>query len=113
MFRGERINRTENRAVLHIALRAPRGTSILGDTKDIVPEVHSVLQKMSGYAERIRSGAFTGHTGKRIRNVIDMRSGESAMGPVMAFEALKQYSDRPMTFRFVSNVDGTDFAEAV
>jgi glucose-6-phosphate isomerase len=113
MFRGERINRTENRAVLHIALRAPRGTSILVDTKDIVPEVHSVLQKMSGFAERIRSGAFTGHTGKRIRNVINIGIGGSDLGPVMALEALKQYSDRAMTFRFVSNVDGTDFAEAV
>ena len=113
MFRGEKINRTENRAVLHIALRAPRGMSIVVDGKDVVPEVHSVLQRMSGFALRIRSGAFTGHTGKRIRNVINIGIGGSDLGPVMAYEALKHYTDRAMTFRFVSNVDGTDFVEAV
>ncbi len=113
MFRGEKINRTEDRAVLHIALRTPAGTSILVDGKDVVPEVHSVLQKMSVFAERIRSGAWKGHTGKRIRNVINIGIGGSDLGPVMAYEALKHYADRAKTFRFVSNVDGTDFAEAV
>lgn len=113
MFSGEKINRTENRAVLHVALRTPVGTSIVVDGKDVVPEVHAVLQRMSEFSERIRSGAWTGHTGKRIRNVINIGIGGSDLGPVMAYEALKHYTDRAMTFRFVSNVDGTDFAEAV
>jgi glucose-6-phosphate isomerase len=113
LFRGEKINITENRAVLHIALRTPKGTSIIVDGQDVVPEVHAVLDKMANFSERVRSGAWTGHTGKRIRNVINIGIGGSDLGPVMAYEALKHYSDRKMTFRFVSNVDGTDFAEAV
>jgi glucose-6-phosphate isomerase len=113
MFRGEKINRTENRAVLHVALRAPRGTSIFVDGKDVVPEVHEVLDKMAAFSNRVRSGAWTGHTGKRIRNVINIGIGGSDLGPVMAYEALKYFSDRAMTFRFVSNVDGADFVEAV
>jgi glucose-6-phosphate isomerase len=113
MFRGEKINITENRAVLHIALRAPRGTSIVVDGENVVPQVHTVLDKMAGFANRVRSGAWKGHTDKRIRNVINIGIGGSDLGPVMAYEALKHYSDRAMTFRFVSNVDGTDFAEAV
>ena len=113
MFRGEKINRTENRAVLHVALRAPRGASIVVDGKNVVPEVHRVLDKMADFSNRIRSGTWTGFTGKRIRNVINIGIGGSDLGPVMAYEALKHYSDREMTFRFVSNVDGTDFAEAV
>jgi len=113
MFRGEKINITENRAVLHIALRAPSGTSIVVDGENVVPQVHTVLDKMAGFANRVRSGGWKGHTGKRIRNVINIGIGGSDLGPVMAYEALKHYSDRAMTFRFVSNVDGTDFAEAV
>jgi len=113
MFRGEKINRTENRAVLHIALRAPRNTSILVDGKDVVPEVHSLLQRMGGFAERIRNGAFAGHSGKRIRHIVNIGIGGSDLGPVMAYEALKHYTDQAMTFRFVSNVDGTDFVETV
>ncbi len=113
MFRGEKINRTENRAVLHIALRTPPGTSIVVDGKDVVPAVHAVLQKMSVFAERVRTGAWTGYTGKGIRNVINIGIGGSDLGPVMAYEALKHFTDRAKTFRFVSNVDGTDFAEAV
>ncbi len=113
MFRGEKINITENRAVLHVALRAPSGTSIVVDGENVVPQVHAVLDKMAGFANRVRSGAWKGHTGKRIRNVINIGIGGSDLGPVMAYEALKHYSDRAMTFRFVSNVDGTDFAEAV
>ncbi|HKO19589.1 MAG TPA: glucose-6-phosphate isomerase [Acidobacteriaceae bacterium] len=113
MFRGEKINITENRAVLHVALRAPQGEQILVDGKNVVPEVHEVLDKMAGFADRIRSGAWKGSTGKRIRNVINIGIGGSDLGPVMAYEALRHYSDRNMTFRFVSNVDGTDFAEAV
>jgi len=113
MFRGEKINKTENRAVLHIALRAPRGTSIVLDGHDVVPDVHSVLDKMAGFSNRVRTGAWKGFTGKPIRNVINVGIGGSDLGPVMAYEALKYYSDRAMTFRFVSNVDGTDFAEAV
>src|ERR1700757_2105786 len=113
MFRGEKINITENRAVLHVALRSPRGTSIVVDGEDVVPQVHAVLDKMSDFANRVRSGAWKGHTGKRIRNVINIGIGGSDLGPVMAYEALKHYSDRAMTFRFVSNVHGTDFAEAV
>jgi len=113
MFRGEKINLTENRAVLHTALRAPRGASIVVDGEDVVPKVHSVLDKMAGFCERVRSGAWKGHTGKRIRNVVNIGIGGSDLGPVMAYEALRAYSDRAMTFRFVSNIDGTDFAEAV
>jgi glucose-6-phosphate isomerase len=112
MFHGDKINVTEKRAVLHVALRTPTGTSILVDGTDVVPEVHSVLDKMSDFANRVRSGAWKGHTGKRIRNVINIGIGGSDLGPVMAYEALRFYSDRNMTFRFVSNVDGTDFAEA-
>jgi glucose-6-phosphate isomerase len=112
MFGGEKINITENRAVLHVALRAPRGTSILVDGDNVVPQVHAVLDKMSDFASRVRSGAWTGHTGKRIRNVINIGIGGSDLGPVMAYEALRHYGDRAMTFRFVSNVDGTDFVEA-
>src|ERR1700741_679837 len=113
MFRGEKINITENRAVLHVALRAPKGASIVVDGENVVPEVHAVLDKMAGFADRIRGGDWKGYTGKRIRNVINIGIGGSDLGPVMAYEALKHYSDRDMTFRFVSNVDGTDFAEAV
>jgi glucose-6-phosphate isomerase len=112
MFRGEKINVTEDRAVLHVALRAPRAASILVDGKNVVPEVHAVLDKMAAFARRIRSGQFKGHTGKRIRNVINIGIGGSDLGPVMAYEALKHYSERTMTFRFVSNIDGTDFVEA-
>jgi glucose-6-phosphate isomerase len=113
MFRGDKINITENRAVLHVALRAPKDESIVVDGKNVVPEVHDVLDKMSGFSNRVRSGEWKGHTGKRIRNVINVGIGGSDLGPVMAYEALKHYSERGMTFRFVSNVDGTDFAEAV
>ena len=113
MFRGEKINFTEKRAVLHVALRAPKGTSILVDGENVVPQVHAALDKMSDFSNRVRSGQWKGHTGKRIRNVINIGIGGSDLGPVMAYEALKHYSERPMTFRFVSNVDGTDFAEAV
>ncbi len=113
MFRGEKINITENRAVLHVALRAPKGKTIKVDGKNVVPEVHAVLDKMAEFADRVRSGAWKGHTGKRIRNVVNIGIGGSDLGPVMAYEALRQYSERSMTFRFVSNVDGTDFAEAV
>lgn len=113
MFRGEKINITENRAVLHVALRAPEGTSIFVDGKNVVPEVHAVLNKMADFSDRIRNGTWKGHTGKRIRNVVNIGIGGSDLGPVMAYEALQHYSDRAMIFRFVSNVDGTDFAEAV
>jgi glucose-6-phosphate isomerase len=113
MFRGEKINLTENRAVLHVALRAPKGASIMVDGENVVPKVHAVLDQMAGFANRIRSGEWKGHTGKRIRNVINVGIGGSDLGPVMAYEALKYYSDRKLTFRFVSNVDSTDFAEAV
>jgi glucose-6-phosphate isomerase len=112
MFRGETINVTENRAVLHIALRVPRGTSIVVDGKDVVPEVHAVLDAMADFSNRVRSGGWKGYTGKRIRNVVNIGIGGSDLGPVMAYEALKHYSDRAMTFRFVSNVDGTDLVEA-
>jgi glucose-6-phosphate isomerase len=112
MFRGEKINITENRAVLHVALRAPKGASIIVDGKNVVPEVHAVVDKMADFANRVRSGQWKGHSGKRIRNVVNIGIGGSDLGPVMAYEALKYYSDRAMTFRFVSNVDGTDFAEA-
>ena len=113
MVRGDKINITENRAVLHVALRAPKGEQILVDGKNVVPEVHEVLDKMSAFADRVRSGEWKGSTGKRIRNVINVGIGGSDLGPVMAYEALRHYSERSMTFRFVSNVDGTDFAEAV
>jgi glucose-6-phosphate isomerase len=113
MFRGGKINITENRAVLHVALRAPKGASIVVDGKNVVPEVHAVLDKMAGFAERVRSGAWKGHTGKRIRNIVNIGIGGSDLGPVMAYEALRNYSDRGLNFRFVSNIDGTDFAEAV
>jgi glucose-6-phosphate isomerase len=112
MFRGDKINITENRAVLHVALRAPRGTSIVVDGENVVPHVHTVLDKMADFSNRIRSGEWKGHTGKRIRNVINIGIGGSDLGPVMAYEALRHYSKRDMTFRFVSNVDGTDFVEA-
>ncbi|MGA8534852.1 MAG: glucose-6-phosphate isomerase [Candidatus Tumulicola sp.] len=113
MFRGEKINVSERRAVLHVALRAPRGESIVVDGNDVVPAVHAVLDKMADFSRRVRGGVWRGHTGKRIVNVINVGIGGSDLGPVMAYEALKHYSDRSMTFRFVSNVDGTDFAEAV
>ena len=113
MFRGEKINVSENRAVLHVALRAPRGATIMHDGRNVVPEVHGVLDRMADFANRLRSGAWKGYTNKRIRNVINIGIGGSDLGPVMAYEALKHYSERAMTFRFVSNVDGTDFAEAV
>ena len=113
MFRGEKINVTENRAALHVALRAPRGAAIVVDGENVVPQVHAVLDKMAEFSNRVRSGAWKGHTGKRIRNVINIGIGGSDLGPVMAYEALKYYSERSMTFRFVSNVDGTDFVEAV
>ena len=113
MFRGDKINTTENRSVLHVALRMPRGSSIVVDGKNVVPEVHAVLDKMAEFSNRVRSGAWTGHSGKHIRNIINIGIGGSDLGPVMAYEALKYHSDRSMTFRFVSNVDGTDFVEAV
>ena len=113
MFGGEKINASEKRAVLHVALRAPKGQSILVDGKNVVPDVHAVLDRMADFSHRVRSGAWLGHTGKRIRNVINIGIGGSDLGPVMAYEALKYYSDRAITFRFVSNVDGTDFAEVV
>jgi glucose-6-phosphate isomerase len=112
MFNGEKINITENRAVLHVALRAPKGASIFVDGKNVVPEVHAVLDKMAEFSNRVRSGEWKGHTGKRIKNVINIGIGGSDLGPVMAYEALKHYSERAMTFRFVSNVDGIDFVEA-
>jgi glucose-6-phosphate isomerase len=112
MFRGEKINITENRAVLHVALRATPDQSILVDGEDVVPKVHEVLDQMSAFSERVRSGEWKGHTGKSIRNVVNIGIGGSDLGPVMAYEALRHYSRRDMTFRFVSNVDGTDFAEA-
>jgi glucose-6-phosphate isomerase len=113
MLLGEKINITEKRAVLHVALRAQRGASIIVDGKNVVPEVHVVLDKMADFSNRVRRGAWKGHTGKRIRNIVNIGIGGSDLGPVMAYEALKYYSDRAMTFRFVSNIDGTDFAEAV
>ena len=113
IFRGDKINVTENRAVLHVALRAPQGGVIVVDGENVVPQVHAVLDKMADFSNRIRSRSWKGHTGKAIRNVVNVGIGGSDLGPVMAYEALKHYSDRVMTFRFVSNVDGTDFAEAV
>ena len=112
MFRGEKINVTEKRAVLHVALRAPKGSSILVDGQNVVPEVHAVLEKMANFANRVRSGAWLGYTGKRIRNIVNIGIGGSDLGPAMAYEALKHYSDRNITARFVSNIDGTDFVEA-
>jgi glucose-6-phosphate isomerase len=113
MFRGDKINVTEKRAVLHVALRAPRGASIVVDGENVVPEVHAVLDRMTDFSNRVRNGEWKGHTGKKIRSIVNVGIGGSDLGPVMAYEALKHYSDRSMTFRFVSNVDGTDFAEAV
>jgi len=113
MFRGDKINITENRAVLHVALRAPKGTSFVVDGEDVVPKVHAVLDKMAVFSNRVRTGEWKGHTGKRIRNIVNIGIGGSDLGPVMAYEALRHYSDRAMTFRFVSNVDATDFVEAV
>src|SRR5271169_3003427 len=110
MFRGDKINVTEKRAVLHTALRAPRHASIVVDGENVVPKVHAVLDRMAAFSDRLRSGEWKGHTGKRIRNVVNVGIGGSDLGPVMAYEALKHYSERSMTFRFVSNVDGTDFA---
>jgi glucose-6-phosphate isomerase len=112
MFRGDKINLTEGRAVLHVALRAPRGAAIVVDGENVVPQVHAVLDKMADFTNRVRSGEWKGHTGKRIRNVINIGIGGSDLGPVMAYEALRHYSERGMNFRFVSNVDGTDFLEA-
>src|SRR4029077_8926349 len=112
MFRGDKINVSERRAVLHVALRAPRGATIVVDGENVVPQVHAVLDKMSAFAERVRGGAWKGHTGKRIRNIINIGIGGSDLGPVMAYEALKHYSERSLTFRFVSNVDGADLVEA-
>ena len=113
MFRGDKINVSEKRAVLHVALRAPKGATILHDGQNVVPEVHAVLDRMADFADRVRSGAWKGYTGKPIRNVVNIGIGGSDLGPVMAYEALRHYSRRDMNFRFVSNVDGTDFAEAV
>ena len=113
MFAGEKINETERRAVLHVALRAPRGAEIRVDGEDVVPGVHAVLDAMSAFADRVRGGEWRGHTGRRIRNVVNIGIGGSDLGPVMAYEALRHYSAREMNFRFVSNVDGTDFAESV
>src|SRR5215813_3187151 len=113
MFRGDKINVSEDRAVLHVALRAPRGSSIMYGGQNVVPEVHAILDRMADFAHRVRSGAWKGHTGKRIRNVINIGIGGSDLGPVMAYEALKHYSERTMTFHFVSNVDGADFVEVV
>ncbi len=112
MFRGEKINVTEKRAVLHVALRAPKEQSIILDGDDVVPQVHVVLDKMADFSTRVRSGEWKGHTGKRIRNIINIGIGGSDLGPVMAYEALRHYSQRDLIFRFVSNIDGTDFAEA-
>jgi glucose-6-phosphate isomerase len=112
MFRGDKINVTEKRAVLHVALRAPKGHSLLVDGEDVVPHVHAMLEKMTDFANRVRSGQWTGYTGKPIRTVINIGIGGSDLGPVMAYEALRHYSQRDLTFRFVSNIDGTDFAEA-
>jgi len=112
MFRGDHINVSEDRAVLHVALRMPRDRSLVVDGEDVVKQVHEVLDRMGAFAERVRGGDWKGHTGKRIRNVINIGIGGSDLGPVMAYEALKHYSDREMTFRFVSNVDATDFVEA-
>ncbi len=109
MFNGEKINVTEKRAVLHVALRAPQGSSIIVDGQNVVPEVHAVLAKMAAFANRVRSGEWRGYTGKRIRNIVNIGIGGSDLGPFMAYEALKYYSDRGITARFVSNIDSTDF----
>ena len=113
MFRGDKINLTENRAVLHVALRAPKGHSIMVNGKDVVPGVHAVLDKMADFSNKVRSGEWKGHSGKPMRNVVNIGIGGSDLGPVMAYEALRHYAKRDMNFRFVSNVDGTDIAEAV
>src|SRR5262249_6965841 len=113
MFGGEKINITENRAVLHVALRARKGASIVVDGKNVIPEVYLVLEKMTEFSNRVRTGTWSGHTGKRIRNVVNIGIGGSDLGPVMAYEALKHYSERAMTFRFVSNIDSTDLTEAL
>ena len=113
MYRGDAINVSEKRAVLHVALRAPRDASIVVNGENVVPPVHAVLDAMSEFSGRVRSGAWKGHSGKRIRNVVNIGIGGSDLGPVMAYEALRHYSERTMVFRFVSNVDGTDFAEAI
>jgi glucose-6-phosphate isomerase len=112
MFAGEHINVTEDRPVLHVALRAPAGERIQVDGVDVVPDVHAVLHEMADFSDRVRSGAWTGHTGKRVRNVVNIGIGGSDLGPAMAYEALRDFSQRDLTFRFVSNVDGTDFWEA-
>ncbi len=112
MFQGEKINVTEQRAVLHVALRAPKEQSIFVDGQNVVPEVHAVLDKMADFANRVRSGAWTGYTGKRMRTIVNIGIGGSDLGPLMAYEALKYYSDRGLTLRFVSNVDGNEFVEA-
>ena len=112
MFRGDKINVSENRSVLHVALRMPKGTSLVVDGVDVVAEVHEVLDRMAAFADRVRSGDWKGHTGKPIRNVVNVGIGGSDLGPVMAYEALRHYSERDLTFRFVSNVDSTDFVEA-
>jgi glucose-6-phosphate isomerase len=112
MFRGDRINISENRSVLHVALRMPRDRSLVVDGVDVVKEVHEVLDRMAAFCEKVRSGEWRGHTGKPVRNVINIGIGGSDLGPVMAYEALRHYSKRDMTFRFVSNVDGTDFVES-
>jgi glucose-6-phosphate isomerase len=112
MFRGEKINITEDRAVLHVALRAPRGSSIVVDGENVVPRVHAVLDRMADFSNRVRNGTWKGHTGKRMRDIVNIGIGGSDLGPVMAYEALKHYSDRALTFHFISNVDGSDFAEA-
>ena len=112
MFRGDKVNVTEERAVLHVALRAPRNASIIVDGENVVPQVHAVLDKMADFVNRVRGGLWKGHTGKKIRNVVNIGIGGSDLGPVMAYEGLKHYSDRALTFRFVSNIDATDFVEA-
>src|SRR5262249_41186944 len=109
MFRGDKINTTEKRAGLHVALPAPKGASIVVDRENVVPKVHAVLDKMADFSNRVRSGEWKGHTGKSIRNVINIGIGGSDLGPVMVYEALRHYTERAMTFRFVSNIDGTDF----
>ncbi len=113
MFRGEKINVTENRAVLHTALRAPRGGTVMVDGENVIPLVHEVLDRMEAFARKVRAGEWKGHTGRAIRNIVNIGIGGSDLGPVMVYEALKNFSQRGLTFRFVSNVDGTDFAEAV
>src|SRR5574340_596433 len=113
MFFGERINVSENRSVLHVALRMSKGATLIVDGVDVVAQVHEVLDRMADFATKIRSGAWKGHTGKPIRNIVNIGIGGSDLGPVMAYEALRHYTDRNLTFRFVSNVDATDFAEAV